>query len=105
MNYYDIVARVTTQNANGVFVSNLPFISEDHIIESLEVKNKLIAFVGGEYDATQSRAEKVYVYKETFAMKRATLYAADLLGNGEPADNDAAQIYDIKIDDGEPATK
>ena len=106
LNYYDIVARVTTQNANGVFVSNLPFISEDHIIESLEVKeNKLIAFVGGEYDATQSRAEKVYVYKETFAMKRATLYAADLLGNGEPADNDAAQIYDIKIDDGEPATK
>ncbi|UNB73547.1 phage major capsid protein [Enterococcus faecalis] len=106
LNYYDIVARVTTQNANGVFVSNLPFISEDHIIESLEVKeNKLIAFVGGEYDATQSRAEKVYVYKETFAMKRATLYAADLLGNGEPADNDAAQIYDIQIDDGEPATK
>jgi len=37
VNYYDIVARVTTQNANGVFVSNLPFISQDHIIESLDV--------------------------------------------------------------------
>lgn len=98
VNYYEIVARVTTQNANGVFVTNLPFISQDRIIESLKVPaNKLIAFVEGEYDASQSRAEKVYVYKETFAMKRATLYAVDLLGNGRPANNDAAQVYDIAI--------
>ncbi|MGM0117382.1 phage major capsid protein [Enterococcus sp. AZ189] len=98
VNYYDIVARVTTQNANGVFVSNLPFISQDHIIESLDVpENKLIAFVDGEYDATQSRPEKISVYKETFAMKRATLYAIDMLGNGQPTNNDAAQIYDIAI--------
>ncbi len=98
VNYYDIVARVTTQNANGVFVSNLPFISQDHIIESLDVpENKLIAFIDGEYDATQSRPEKIAVYKETFAMKRATLYAIDMLGNGQPTNNDAAQVYDISI--------
>lgn len=98
VNYYDIVARVTTQNANGVFVSNLPFISQDHIIESLDVpKDKLIAFVDGEYDATQSRPSKIVTYKETFAMKRATLYAIDMLGNGQPANNDAAQVYNIAI--------
>lgn len=98
VNYYDIVARVTTQNANGVFVSNLPFISQDHIIESLDVpENKLITFIDGEYDATQSRPEKIAVYKETFAMKRATLYAIDMLGNGQPTNNDAAQVYDIAI--------
>jgi len=98
VNYYDIVARVTTQNANGVFVSNLPFISQDHIIESLDIpENKLIAFIDGEYDATQSRPEKISVYKETFAMKRATLYAIDMLGNGQPTNNDAAQVYDIAI--------
>lgn len=98
VNYYDIVARVTTQNANGVFVSNLPFISQNHIIESLDVpENKLIAFIDGEYDATQSRPEKIAVYKETFAMKRATLYAIDMLGNGQPTNNDAAQVYDIAI--------
>ena len=92
------MARVTTQNANGVFVSNLPFISQDHIIESLDVpENKLIAFIDGEYDATQSRPEKIAVYKETFAMKRATLYAIDMLGNGQPTNNDAAQVYDIAI--------
>lgn len=104
VNYWDIVARVTTQNANGVFVTNLPFIAEDHIIESLEVpENKLVAFVAGQYDATQSRPTKTYVYDQTFAMKRATLYAIDMLANGQPANNDAAQVYDIKLaeDDGE----
>lgn len=99
VNYYDIVARVTTQNANGVFVSNLPFIAQDRIIESLDVpENKLIAFVEGQYEATQSRAEKVYEYKQTFAMKRATLYAIDMLGNGYPTNNDAAKVYDLELD-------
>ncbi|TFI93096.1 phage major capsid protein [Carnobacterium divergens] len=98
VNYYDIVARLTIQNANGVFVTNMPFISPDHIIQSVNVpSDKLIAFIENGYDATQSQPEKVYEYKETFAMKRATLYAIDMLGNGEPTDNYAAQVYDIKI--------
>lgn len=103
VNYYDIVARVTTQNANGVFVTNLPFIPEDHIIQSVDVPaNKLIVFVDKGYDATQSQAEKVYEYHQTFAMKRAVLYAIDMLGNGQPVDNDAAYVYDIAIPE-EPA--
>lgn len=96
--YYDIVPRATVQTDSGTFVTNLPFISKDNIIQSIHVpKKKLIAFVEGEYDATQSQAEKVHTYKETFAMKRATLYAIDMLANGQPANNDAAQIYDIEI--------
>lgn len=98
VNYYDIVARLTIQNANGVFVTNMPFISPDKIIQSVDVPaNKLITFIEDGYDASQSQPEKVYEYKETFAMKRATLYAIDMLGNGEPTDNYAAQVYDIKI--------
>ncbi|EGP5129152.1 phage major capsid protein [Enterococcus faecium] len=98
VNYYDIVARLTIQNANGVFVTNMPFISPDHIIQSVDVPvNKLIAFIENGYNATQSKPEKIYEYKETFAMKRATLYAIDMLGNGEPVDNYAAQVYDINI--------
>lgn len=97
-NYYDIVARTTTQNANGVFVTNIPFIAQERIIESVHVpENKLIAFLEREYDATNSRAEKLYVYKETFAMRRATLYAVDMVGNGRPTNNDAAKVYDINI--------
>lgn len=98
IDYWDIMARITTQNANGAFITNLPFIPEDRIIESEDVpEGKLIAFIDGEYDATQSQPEKVYEYKETFAMKRAILYAIDMLGNGEPIDNYAAQVYDIAI--------
>lgn len=96
--YYDIVPRATVQTQSGTFVTNLPFIPADHIIQSIDVPaGKLIAYVDGEYDATQSQAAKVYQYKETFAMKRAVLYAVDMLGNGQPANNDAAAIYDIAI--------
>ena len=98
INYYDIVARATVQNDAGSFVTNLPFIGAENIIESIHVpENKLIAFVEGEYDATVSRPEKIYEYKETFAMQRSTLYAVDLLSNGQPVNNDAAHVYDIAI--------
>lgn len=96
--YYDIVPRATVQTQAGTFVTNLPFIPADHIIQSIDVPaKKLIAYVDGEYDATQSQAEKVYEYTETFAMKRAVLYAVDMLGNGQPANNDAATIYTLAI--------
>lgn len=96
VNYWDIIVRVTLANLNNVYGTTMPFISLDHIIESVDVpEGKLISYVGKEYDATQSRAERVYVYKETFAMKRATLYAVDMLGNGYPTNNDAAQVYDL----------
>ena len=45
----------------------------------------------------KANPEKVYEYRETFAMKRAVLYAIDMLGNGQPVDNFAAQIYDLGI--------
>ena len=94
VNYWDIVSRITFANLNNIYGSAMPFIDVKNIIESVDVpENKLIAFVEGEYDATQSRAEKVSVYKETFAMKRATLYAVDMLGNGYPTNNGAAQVY------------
>jgi hypothetical protein len=99
VNYYDIVAAVTFANLNNVYGSNMPFIPIENIVESIDVpENKLISFVKGEYEATQSRPEKVYVYKETFAMKRATLYAIDMLGNGYPTNNDAAHVYDLKFE-------
>lgn len=100
-NYYDIVPRATIQTDSGAYITNLPFVSKEHVIQSVDVPaGKLIAFVEGEYDATQSRGEKVKVYSETFAMKRATLYAVDMLGNGEPTDNFAAQVYDLAIPGG-----
>ena len=91
-------ARETVHNDEGSFVTNFPCIGAENIIESIHVpENKLIAFVEGEYDATVSRPEKIYEYKETFAMQRSTLYAVDLLSNGQPVNNDAAHVYHIEI--------
>lgn len=96
VNYWDIVSRITFANLNNIYGSAMPFIDVKNIVESVDVpENKLIAFVEGEYDASQSRAEKVSVYKETFAMKRATLYAVDMLGNGYPTNNESAQVYTL----------
>lgn len=96
VNYWDIVSRITFANLNNIYGSAMPFIDVKSIVESVDVpENKLIAFVEGEYDASQSRAEKVSVYKETFAMKRATLYAVDMLGNGYPTNNESAQVYTL----------
>lgn len=96
--YYDVIAKATVQIDNGAFVTKLPFVSMDRIIQSVDVPaNKLIAFIDGEYEATQSQAAKVYEYKETFAMRRAILYATDMLANGEPTDNYAAQIYTLNL--------
>ena len=81
--YYAIAAKVTTRNANGVYVTNLPFIPADDIIESEFVPaGKLIAYVSGEYNAQASYSDRIYKYKETFAMNRATLYAIDTYGDG-----------------------
>lgn len=97
-NYYDIVTKVTTQNMNGMFVSNFPFIPQQNIIESEFVpEGKLIAFLDGEYDAQAAYQNRIYVYKETFAMKRATLYAIDMFGDGRPTNNDSAKVYDVVI--------
>lgn len=98
VNYYDVVARATVQVDSGAYVTKLPFVGMDHIIQSVDVPaDKLIAFIDGEYEATQSQPEKVYEYRETFAMKRAVLYAIDMLGNGQPVDNYAAQVYDLNL--------
>lgn len=100
VNYYDITTKVTTQNANGVFVTNLPYVPQDNIIESEFVpEGKLIAFLGDAYDAQYSHSNRIYEYKETFAMRRATLYAIDTFGDGSPVDNGVAKVYDVKIAD------
>lgn len=94
--YYGIVSQVTTQNANGVFVTNLPFISQNKIIQSEFVPaGKVIVMLDNGYDAQTAYNNRIYVYKETFAMKRATLYAIDVFGDGKPADNSSVLIYDI----------
>lgn len=95
--YYNIVAPSTIQNANGAFVTNLPFISMDRIVESEFVPaGKVIVYLDNGYEAHIGFANRINVYDQTFAMQRATLYTADIFADGKPSDNSVSLVYDLK---------
>ncbi|MGX7099590.1 phage major capsid protein [Globicatella sanguinis] len=95
--YYKIVAPTTTQNANGTYVTNLPFISTDKLVQSEFVPaGKVIVALDGGYEAQTAFNNRIYTYKETFAMKRATLMAIDVFGDGRPAADSKVLVFDFK---------
>ena len=95
---FDIQANATVQNANGVYVTNLPF--NPIMTESVFVpEGKVIFFVKGEYIAAVGGGLEVNRYKETLALEDADLFIAKQFATGKPKDNNAAQVYDLEIDD------
>lgn len=97
-NYLDITARAMTMNLDGNYIKSLPHIRVEDIEESVFVpKNKVIAFLPNEYDAGISHNNRIYVYKETLAMSRATLYAVDMFADGRPMNNEMARVYDLEL--------
>lgn len=101
--YYQILAPTTVQNANGVYVNNIPHLSLDKIVQSEFVPSgKVVVVLDNGYEAQTAYNNRMYVYKETFAMKRATLYAIDVFGDGRPAIDAPVRVYDFTPDT-EPA--
>lgn len=97
--HFDIVAASTTQNANGVYVSNLPF--NPQIVESEFVdEGSVIFFVRGEYQAITAGGYRLKRFTETLAMEDATLYTIKQFANGKPKDNTAAAVYTLAIEGG-----
>jgi len=94
---FDIQANSTTLTANGLYVTNLPF--NPIPTESIFVpKGKVLFFVRGEYIAAVGGAMDVQRYKETLALEDADVFIAKQYATGKPVDNNAAQIYDLKLD-------
>lgn len=97
--HFDIVAASTTQNASGVYTSNLPF--NPRVVESEFVEEgTVIFFVQGEYLAVTAGGYKLNRYKETLAMEDATLYTIKQFANGKPLDNNASAVYTLAIANG-----
>lgn len=95
---FDIQANATIQNANGVYVTNLPF--NPIMTESIFVpQGKVLFFVKGEYIAAIGGGLEVNRYKETLALEDADLFIAKQFATGKPRDNNAAQVYDLNIAD------
>ena len=96
--YLEITGRAMTMNVNGNYVKALPHISIESIVEStFAPQGKVIAFLPNEYDASISHNNRIYKYKETLAMSRATLYAVDMFADGKPINNEMARVYDLNF--------
>lgn len=94
---FDIQANATVQNANGVYVTNLPF--NPTMTESVFVpKGKVLFFVRGEYVAAIGGGVEVKRYTETLALDDADVFIAKQFATGKPKDNNAAQVYDLNVD-------
>ncbi|MGE6894471.1 phage major capsid protein [Priestia flexa] len=94
---FDIQANATTQNASGVYVTNLPF--NPIMTESIFVpQGKVLFFVKGEYIAAMGGSEPIKKFDQTMAMEDATLYIAKQYATGKPKDKYAAQVYNLNLD-------
>lgn len=92
-----VQARNTIQNANGQWVTSLPYNIQT--IESEQVPvGKALFFVQGEYLAAMAGGYKIKKYDQTFAVEDSTLYTIKQFANGRPKDNKAALVYDLNID-------
>lgn len=87
-------AQYTIQNANGVFITALPF--GVRVVESEGVAvGKTIAFVTGRYDAYMGGGTKIKAFDQTLAIEDCTLYTAKAFYYGKAHDNKAALVYDL----------
>lgn len=95
---FDIRANATIQNANGAYVTNLPF--NPTMTESVFVpQGKVLFFVRGEYIAAIGGQMDVKRYKETLALEDADVFIAKQYATGRPIDNNAAVVYDLDVDE------
>lgn len=89
-------AQYTIQNANGVFITALPFNVRIVEAEGAPV-NEVIAFVKGRYDAFVGGGTKISKYDQTLAMEDCDLYTAKSFYYGKARDNKAALIYTLGL--------
>ncbi|MFB6800446.1 phage major capsid protein [Peribacillus butanolivorans] len=93
---WEVKAQYTFLNANGTYVTALPFnlrIVESEFAEAGEV----IAFVNNRYDAYTAGGVQINKYDQTLALEDCNLYTAKQFAFGKAEDNKAAAIYTLSI--------
>lgn len=93
---WDIKALYTFLNANGVYVTVLPF--NLRIVESeFQTPGQLLAFVNNRYDAYVAGGVEVKEFKETLAIEDANLFTAKQFAFGKADDNKVSAIYTLNL--------
>ncbi|MBH9579777.1 phage major capsid protein [Staphylococcus felis] len=89
---FAIQAKYTIQNANGQWVTSLPF-NLDVLPSEFVEKGKIIAFVPSRYYAMYKGATQIREYGEVLALEDANVYIAKQYAHGMPDDNKVAEVY------------
>lgn len=93
---WDIQAQYTHLNANGVFVTALPFNLK--IVESeAQDAGRVTVFVRGRYDAFLGGGIKINKFDQTLALEDLDLYVAKQFAYGMAKDNKAASVWNLNI--------
>ncbi|MBA8761720.1 phage major capsid protein [Staphylococcus coagulans] len=89
---FAIQAKYTIQNANGQWVTSLPF-NLDILPSEFVEKGEIIAFVPSRYYAMYKGATQIREYGEVLALEDANVYIAKQYAHGMPDDNKVAELY------------
>lgn len=98
-----IKAQYTIQNAQGAFITALPF--NVRVIESrFQEAGEVTAFVTDRYDFYTTGGLQVNKFDQTLALEDCNLYTAKAFAFGKAKDNNVAQVYTLNIATGAEVT-
>lgn len=98
---FDIQAQYTHLNAQGVYVTALPF--NLNIVESLaQVSGEATTFVEGRYHAYLGGGINIKKFDQTLALEDLELYTAKQFAYGKAFDNKAAAVHKLALASTEP---
>lgn len=93
---WEVKAQYTFLNANGTYVTALPF--NLRIVESeFATAGEVIAFVNNRYDAYTAGGVQINKFDQTLALEDCYLYTAKQFAFGKADDNKATAIYTLSI--------
>lgn len=99
-NAWDVKKQYTSLNANGVYVTALPY--NLILIESVaQTAGKVTTFVKGRYDAYVAGGIELARYTETLGLEDLNLYTAKQFAYGKARDEKAAAVWNLAVS---PAT-
>lgn len=96
MDAWEVRAQYTHLNANGVYVTALPF-NLDIVESEAQPNGEVLTFVRGRYDAYVGGGIKVMKFDQTLALEDLELYTAKQFAFGAAKDSKAAAVWTLNI--------
>ncbi|EOB8235933.1 phage major capsid protein [Staphylococcus aureus] len=99
---FEVQAQYTHLNANGVYVTALPF-NLNVIDSTVQEAGKVLTYVKGLYDGYLAGGINVQKFKETLALDDMDLYTAKQFAYGKAKDNKVAAVWKLDLKGHKPA--